>query len=165
MRRIHFTTGLGGRVAFADHAFAFDFHFQVSHIVRSHGVGGVEIAGPHQPAQDHSLVFIGMVIWRSASTTRVPLGSTAATRPSVVVRAVWEVACAFPARACAEVGENRLATPEVEMCPGRAVIPELAERFRLVETLPVLVAERFCEAADGDQIAHARGLVVGHHVG
>src|SRR6478752_6167545 len=85
-----------------------------------------------------------MVIWRSASTTRVPLGRTAATRPvKTVLSEVSEVACALPERAWLDDGENRFATPVVFSCPGKAVIPEFAEKLRLLETLPVLEAERF----------------------
>ena len=50
---------------------------------------------------------------------------------------------AFPVSACVEVGENRLATPLVLICPPSALIPELAENARFVATLPALVDERF----------------------
>src|ERR1700676_2397257 len=87
-----------------------------------------------------------MAICRSASTTKVPVGRTATTRPvNIVLNAVLDVACAFPASTCEDVGENRLATPLVLICPPSAVIPELAEKLRFVATLPVLVEERFCD--------------------
>src|SRR5277367_5627050 len=87
-----------------------------------------------------------MEICRSASTIKVPVGRTATTRPvSVVLSAVVEVAAAFPASTWEEVGENRLATPLVEICPGSAVIPELAVKLRLVATLPVLVEDKACD--------------------
>src|SRR5277367_2480209 len=86
------------------------------------------------------------MIWRSASTTKVPLGNSAATRPvRVVINDVCEVACAFPARVCVEVGENRFATPLVLIWPPSAVIPDEAEKERLLATFPVLVDERFCD--------------------
>ena len=78
-------------------------------------------------------------------TTSVPLGRTAATRPvRVVLKDVCDVACAFPESTCVEFGEKRLATPVVFSCPGNAVMPEFADRLRLVETFPVLEADRFC---------------------
>jgi hypothetical protein len=48
--------------------------------------------------------------------------------------------CDFPDKLCVEVGEKSCATPPVFNCPGRLVMPELAEKARAVETLVALLA-------------------------
>src|SRR5579863_2859116 len=49
---------VGRTRAFADDSFAFDLDFQIAHTVRGYGISGIEIARPHQPAQNHDLALI-----------------------------------------------------------------------------------------------------------
>src|SRR5271165_748869 len=145
MRRIHFTIGLGGRVPSLTMPLPLTSTSRFPTLLEATVLAASRSPGRTRPRRMTVSCWLFMVIWHSASTTRVPAGRTAATRPvSVVLNEVWEVACPFPDSAWAEVGENRLATPAVLSFPGRAVIPELAEKVRLVATAPVLEADKFC---------------------
>src|ERR1700722_3579714 len=44
--------------AFADHAFALHLDFEVAHTVGSHGVGRIQIPGPHHAPQDHRFPLV-----------------------------------------------------------------------------------------------------------
>ena len=65
----------------------------------------------------------------------------------------------MPARVCAEVGENKLATPAVFSFPGKPVVPELAEKVRLV-TENQFLRERVSSETQLDGIVGSSDLAI-----